>query len=355
MKIKFYSQKLAYNSLLKQIKKKDKNFKELENKYAILRKKFTNLSDNIKLIKNYEYRNLYDIYRYYGISDELMNRFLYLEKSCFYWKNFDKRTWLVYISCLLEKNNRDKALEILNKYIYYHGLSKIEHFLSVADFADINGYSDDKIKQSAIVYRELLKSKEENFLYNYLENKTIAIVGNAPNIIGTNKGEEIDSHDIVIRFNNYMTVGYEQDCGAKTDIWCNGLMSDIEKRNEKYSVVLHGDNAVRRYVPCPEFMYEALENKSKICCLSNEYTDELRKLVNYNPTQGFILIYNLSKILKDFKNIDFYGFNFLQDNFDDICLHYFNDRNVESEKSRKTTHNFYEEAEFLLKLIEENK
>lgn len=37
-------------------------------------------------------------------------------------------------------------------------------------------------------------------------------------------------------------------------------------------------------------------------------------------------------IKSKFKNVDFYGFNFCQDNFDTYATHYFNDRNADEAK-----------------------
>ena len=48
----------------------------------------------------------------------------------------------------------------------------------------------------------------------------IAIVGNAQSILAARQGEFIDSHDVVIRFNEFMIKGYEKYCGTKTDIIC---------------------------------------------------------------------------------------------------------------------------------------
>ena len=45
-----------------------------------------------------------------------------------------------------------------------------------------------------------------------------AIVSNSGSLSGSNLGEEIDSHDIVMRFNNAPTVGFEDDVGIKTSI-----------------------------------------------------------------------------------------------------------------------------------------
>ena len=51
----------------------------------------------------------------------------------------------------------------------------------------------------------------------YLKGKTVAIVGPAQSIEGSNNGELIDSHDVVVRL-NYANIGNPKDSGTKTDI-----------------------------------------------------------------------------------------------------------------------------------------
>ena len=47
----------------------------------------------------------------------------------------------------------------------------------------------------------------------------IAIVGNSPILLEKELGEEIDSHDIVVRFNRFVTDGFEKHAGSKIDYW----------------------------------------------------------------------------------------------------------------------------------------
>jgi hypothetical protein len=49
-------------------------------------------------------------------------------------------------------------------------------------------------------------------------NMTVVFVGNGPSLIGEGLGEWIDSHDVVIRFNEAAMSGLASDVGTKTDI-----------------------------------------------------------------------------------------------------------------------------------------
>ena len=48
--------------------------------------------------------------------------------------------------------------------------------------------------------------------------KKIVIVGNSGEALGSKKGPLVDNCDIVIRMNDFVTKGYENDLGSKTDI-----------------------------------------------------------------------------------------------------------------------------------------
>lgn len=69
--------------------------------------------------------------------------------------------------------------------------------------------------------------------------RTVCIVGNSPSLVGSGKGGFIDGHDIVIRFNNFETLGYEADYGRRTDIWA---------RAGRHQEVLRRENATFQHV-----------------------------------------------------------------------------------------------------------
>lgn len=61
--------------------------------------------------------------------------------------------------------------------------------------------------------------KNINHKNSFLDKKkSICLVGSSPDIIGSNKGKEIDKFDTIIRFNDVKIEGFENDIGKKTDI-----------------------------------------------------------------------------------------------------------------------------------------
>ncbi|TCP39817.1 glycosyltransferase family 29 protein [Rhodovulum marinum] len=61
-----------------------------------------------------------------------------------------------------------------------------------------------------------------DFVAEFADGKKVAVIGNAPTLEGSGLGAWIDSHDIVVRFNDCRVTGYEKDVGARTEILvCN--------------------------------------------------------------------------------------------------------------------------------------
>lgn len=75
-----------------------------------------------------------------------------------------------------------------------------------------------------------------------LVNGRCLLVGNGPSLKGGGKGAIIDSFDTVVRFNNYVVDGHENDVGAKTDIWCcYGKNASTPRENPPSKIInLHG-------------------------------------------------------------------------------------------------------------------
>ena len=161
-----------------------------------------------------------------------------------------------------------------------------------------------------------------------MKGKTVAVVGNSDFEIGKNSGEEIDSHDIVIRMNNYRTENYEKDYGKKTDVWIHGF----------------GDKAVEDKTLNHEYLYAAVAvNYNEIPVLTDDHLDifyrnmierkipyseldpvaykEIGYIYKIFPSTGFAVIYTLYKWGIDF---DVYGFSFLEKKLKtDYLTHYY--------------------------------
>ncbi|WP_267523137.1 glycosyltransferase family 29 protein [Campylobacter sp. MG1] len=98
-----------------------------------------------------------------------------------------------------------------NKYFY-----NSDYYLGLENFKELN-----EIPHYYHMFNVINSIKINNIEFEqFIRNKTIAIVGNSPTIMNENKGNEIDNHDIVVRFNNYpVDYSLQRHTGSKTDIW----------------------------------------------------------------------------------------------------------------------------------------
>lgn len=344
------------SQMLQEIYKQKKKYKRLQKNLKQQKKELTTIMKDMELSFNQElkkqasdeYYNIRSIARFDGVTDELMCRLKYLEQSKYNWMYCRKEIWLIYIMCLIHLKETESAIKVLRKYNYFHEEKLIHKYFTVSKLAYENGITNELIEKSAICCYELEKNK--NTLKDFLVEKSIAIVGNGPCEIGLGKGEEIDSHDVVIRFNNFQIKGYETDYGKKTDIWCCNLNSDIEIKNDNFKLILLPESIALRSCSKYKIFHEAIKNNIPICCFNEEQTYGLTKDVFYSPTFGYRLIYGLNYILGSLDNVDFYGFNFLKEEKDNYTCHYFNSEGPSEEKHVKT-HDLLDETEEIIKFI----
>jgi hypothetical protein len=218
---------------------------------------------------------------------------------------------------------------------------------------------------------------------DYLMGKSIAVVGNA-RAIGE-RGTEIDSHDIVIRFNDFVTEGYEKFVGTKTNIWCHhhGYSRKNTKAQHDYQWYSFGLVHKAESGYCLKFEYcEVYINKQgnyhhyntakRHCDLTatskqplflnadlDKMADEVwertpdlnawRSISNTQPSSGLRVLAWL--YCRGFQ-FDHYGFDGLR------SPHYYQIRNDQRQQSMVLTwnhrHNFDAEAKFL-ELMNRNK
>lgn len=79
---------------------------------------------------------------------------------------------------------------------------------------------------------------------------SVAIVGNAAYLGRLDQGDVIDGHDLVIRLNNFRTVGFEQQVGSRCDVFLTNFFTDIRFDRPELIAVPHlvasVPNALRR-------------------------------------------------------------------------------------------------------------
>lgn len=171
--------------------------------------------------------------------------------------------------------------------------------------------------------------EELNKLKEFIKDKSVAIVGNSQSIFSKKQGQNIDNHDIVIRFNKGYPIRKDSQ-GTKTDILflaCTLKPQELEMFNAKFTV--------RRSKYCGNKCNFELTSNDKIQFTQdpNNESKRLREKVSQASTGFLALQFCLSS---ECKIIDLYGF----DGFKNIT--YYNNINY------KTTHNGDKELEKIL-------
>lgn len=155
--------------------------------------------------------------------------------------------------------------------LHYIGAKQKEEMLKINDFCSL----------------QMLKE--------YLKGKSVAIVGNSEKILRQKHGEEIESHDIVIRFNKGYPSRKPEALGQRTDLlFLACTLSDYELKqfNAKY--------LIRRSKLC-----------QNICDYKISTSDRTSlKQILAQASTGFIAI-NFA-LSANAKQIDLYGFDFFK-------------------------------------------
>ena len=141
----------------------------------------------------------------------------------------------------------------------------------------------------------------------YLNNKTVAIVGPAGSINGTNQSKYIDGHDIVMRFNSAVPLKPEmkKDIGTRTDILCNCLEPNFTSGGkidpdlwirEKVKWVLSPYPRELWYTKGNIANFEKInKNRIKFQCTDKIFFDDIEGKVKTRPNSGVLGILYILK------------------------------------------------------------
>ena len=141
----------------------------------------------------------------------------------------------------------------------------------------------------------------------------IILVGNSPCLLGKKLGNIIDNMDVVIRFNDWVTKGFENDVGKKTTHWasCCSVQTQLRKRvfDDKFiflSVInTLGLSIVKRNELIRNRM--GMDYRDFIHLDNDLFYQACRILLKYKLTTGTIII--LILLLLGYNDINICGMN----------------------------------------------
>ena len=307
-----------------------------------------------------EVRNLY---MSKGVTEDIINIFYMSIYDDNIWDHISSDYWLLSILCFYKMDKIEIVEYILFKYINRYGTLSIHRFLLVSKIANKFMIKNEKIDMSVFIYNSLKENEKKELLKNLIRGKKLAIVGNAPSEIGTGNGKKIDSYDIVVRINNYVIDGYENDYGTKTDIWIRGFggldMKDYSLNNNYLLTCMTG-----QYEDIPIWLEESFniiyrdlkKDQNSFCFLPQKYHKEIINEFGYEyPSTGLIIIYTLYKMKKELNETlsidDIFGFSFKNDNDNNIMEHYFKDRSTSEDAIHTIGHRLNDQNIFLKNLF----
>jgi len=175
--------------------------------------------------------------------------------------------------------------------------------------------------------------KPANKLKSLIENKNIAIVGPAKYMEESNLGNEIDSHDVVIRLNRGIESieKHSKDIGEKTDIYYSCLIERAQQTGVLIPKDLKFKYKINHIVAPPasnmkgiagSTTYHSMVDIEKvkeikklipITIVDHDFHTELAKKVDCKPNTGFLAIYDILRMNP--KSLSIYGFSFYLDGF----------------------------------------
>lgn len=221
-----------------------------------------------------------------------------------------------FINNLLDAGDARRARKAVRWCMREPGLrANLSRNLRIAAFAFDNGFRSSDIGMAARVFQSVKTTHASSIFSDLVAGRTVAVVGNGPGEVGKGLGKEIDSHDIVVRFNSFVTEGYEADYGTRTDIWSKASIDHIvhDRVATVTSMVIHDRNLERDSLK-PGYVEAASEMLNRglpVDYYPLESRAALAKVGCKSPTTGFLMIETLRRAAP--KYIDVYGFSFLVD------------------------------------------
>ncbi|GHE20562.1 hypothetical protein GCM10017767_10830 [Halomonas urumqiensis] len=153
------------------------------------------------------------------------------------------------------------------------------------------------------------------WLSSELYNKNVAVVGSSPNLLGKKYGELIDSHDIVIRFNNASVSGYENSVGCKTHLRFVGFRAGAS--HYKFFNSLAGNEKIISIAKNEEFfssykngiILEYSFHRASYGLIDFLLNEKISERAEYQkpPRTGFALVTHLCFILPFLNSLNIFG------------------------------------------------
>lgn len=253
------------------------------------------------------------------------------------------------LNCI-ELGHQDKALAFLDSY---DDREKIEYplHLPLANAVADNFPWATKYEKHARLFKnlELTRLKFESTIKSH----STCIVGNSPIEIGRGRGAEIDTHPMVIRFNNFSTDHtHRHDYGSKTDVWVRAGSTDVRNRKiSNLSFVIWEEDIwhTKLLKETSEQMLSDMEMRIPETYIPAKIHQKLRGLANSAiPSTGLSTCYWIYTLLGKLEPQQIFGFSLTDQIKNKNNKHY---HQTTRHSSRILHHNWEREREILQQML----
>lgn len=267
-----------------------------------------------------------------GLKNIFISDFIemYLNSGMFNFNRDWNQTWYLAFMNYMQKYDSKYQARLFESLSHMNSTeSLIQYMPSISGQFD-NTFSGltDNLRKTKVINN--FSSKYMKKLLEFIQDKSIAVVGNAPSGVGLHNGMEIDSHDIVIRFNNFSTSEeHIQDYGTKTNIWA--ITPSIE------TLFFQDDFYNFDFVISPDINLSIPKERIRILynyiilggSFYNLKSIDCRRAFNMNtPSIGLYVLFYLFENINCLGKVSLYGFSPLLSKND--YRHYFNDDPIET-------------------------
>jgi hypothetical protein len=211
---------------------------------------------------------------------------------------------LWHVSYLLKLNKEQQALSILQKHKKKLDEDTLCSFIAIAEFAHRTRImKGKKLESLAKVFCALKDNMKSNIMKKLVTGKSVAIVGNGPQELGRKSGVKIDSHDIVVRFNDFsVDEQFIADYGKKTDIHVftyDTALTMNGKKNIKIFAMTHDPYLIRYPKDLQDFLINIVPLDKLVYIAIPEVVGGLQKDYCIGvASSGARVVYYFKKILK---------------------------------------------------------
>lgn len=163
----------------------------------------------------------------------------------------------------------------------------------------------------------------------------VLLIGNGPSVTQYELGGEIDQFEVVVRFNNFVTEGFEAHVGSKTDVWAvNSVVKDINKHVKNRTEKMMPQNfkflVPRAHTPFDKTLNMIINNYpgKKVQTVDPKLTFLLRDEINGSvlPTIGTIAVQHF---LTKANEVVLHGFDLFTSDIERfVPEHYYRDRRL---------------------------